>query len=145
MTRLNQINRIIGTTAIGLNIIIYIPLTWDIIKTGGGSEGFGLLILPTSLAFHLFIFTGVFAFIDNEKLSRRNYKVTLMTIWFLLCLITLINFGWITTIVVAIVIVTFFGLIGLTVHQKLNVEKSILITNAIGLLGMLVVQLLLNS
>lgn len=112
--------------------------------TGGGNEGWGLIFLPTTFAFHLFIITGAFAFIDKERLNKKNFKTTLVTIWFLLSLITLINFGWIAILVMAIVTIVFFSLIGLTVHGKLNVEKSILITNSVGSTGMIATKLLLN-
>lgn len=144
MTELKNINKIIGATTIGLNIFIYIPWTWEIIMTGGGNEGWGLIFLPTTFAFHLFIITGIFSFLDNERLNKKIFKTTLLSIWFLLSLITLINFGWIATLVMATVIIIFFSLIGLTVHRKLNIEKSILITNSVGSLGMIATQLLLN-
>lgn len=142
--KLQVLNKIFGALVILINFIFFIPWTWKIIDTKGGKEGWGLLFLPLNFSFHLFIVTGVFGWLSTDKLNTKFAKATIMTILFLLGLLSIINISWLTTAIIGLIIIVFFALIGLTMHKKLNIEQTLLFTNIIGVLFMTTVKILLN-
>jgi hypothetical protein len=138
------LNKISGTVAIILSLTIFTPWTWEIIKTGGGSEGWGLLFLPITICFHLFIITGIFAWLKPDLQNDKRVKTALIIILFVLGLLTIVSIGWVMTALVALLIVAFFALTGLTIHKKLRVEQTLLITNIIGSIIMATTKILLE-
>lgn len=142
--KIQVLNKIFGTLVILTNLIFFIPWTWEIIDSEGGEEGWGLLFLPLNFSFHLFIVTGVFGWLSADRLNTKFLKATIMTILFLLGLLSIINISWLTTAVIGLIIIVFFALIGLTMHKKLNIEQTLLFTNIIGVLLMTTAKKLLN-
>lgn len=121
-------NKIFGFLAIGLNCIIYLPWSFEIITTGGGSEGWGLLFLPLTFTFHLFCLTGLIGFFNKEAFSKKTVRLCLFLIWFLICLLALISIGWESVILFVI----FLLLVMLTIHKRIKIEHSVLLTNIFG-------------
>jgi hypothetical protein len=142
--KIQILNKIFGTLVILTNLIFYIPWTLEIIKSKGGGEGWGLLFLPLTFCFHLFIVTGIFGWLSVDRLNSKIVKVTIMTILFLIALLTIINIGWVAAAILGLVILGFFSLIGLTIHKKIKFELTLLLTNIIGILLMTSVKILLN-
>jgi hypothetical protein len=138
------LNKLFGTLALLTNLIIYIPWTLDIIKTNGGVEGWGFMFLPLTFSFHLFILTGIFGWLRFENVNNKFVKTTLVTMLFLLGLLTFVNIGWATIIVLALIAIGFFALAVLTIQKKLAIEQTVLIVNIIGIVLMTTVKLLLN-
>ena len=138
------LNKVFGTLVIVTNLFIYIPWTWEIIKTNGGGEGWGLLFLPLTFSFHLFILTGIFGWLRFENVNSKFVKTTLITILFLLGLLTFINIGWAIVTFLALITIGFFALAALTIQKKLAVEQTILIVNIIGTVLMTTVKFVLN-
>jgi hypothetical protein len=143
--KIQVLNKLFGTLVILTNLIFYIPWTLEIITSKGGSEGWGLLFLPLTFCFHLFILTGIFGWLSIDKFNSKIVKATLMTILFLLGLLTIINIVWVAPAVIGLLIMVFFSLIGLTIHKKIKIEQTILLTNIIGILFMTTVKILLNT
>jgi hypothetical protein len=138
------LNKIFGTLVILTNLIIYIPWTWKIIKTKGGEEGWGLLFLPLTFSFHLFVLTGIFGWLRFESANSKFVKTTLIAILFLLGLLTLINITWVKITFLALITIGLLTFAVLTIQKKLTVEWTILIVNIIGTLLMAAVKYLLN-
>jgi hypothetical protein len=138
------LNKIFGALVILANLIIYIPWTWEIIKTNGGGEGWGLLFLPLTIGFHLFVLTGIFGWLRFESKNSKFVKTTLIAILFLLGFLSLINIGWVTITFLALITIGFFSFAVLTIQKKLTVERTILIVNIIGISLMATVKFLLN-
>lgn len=127
-------NKIAGSLAILLNAFIYIPITVDIISTGGGYQGWGLLFLPLTFAVHSFLLTGVFAWLKPEIQDGKRVKVSIITMSVVLGLFTLI----LRRIDFALL---FLGLVGLIISKKIQVQQALLIMNCVGALIMIVVKL----
>jgi hypothetical protein len=142
--KIQVLNKILGTLVILTNLIFYIPWTLEIIKSKGGGEGGGLLFLPLTFCFHLFFVTGIFGWLSIDRLNSKIVKVTLVTILFLLALLTIINIGWVAASILGLLILGFFSLIGMTIHKKIKIEQTLLLTNIIGILLMTLVKILLN-
>lgn len=142
--KIQVLNKILGTFVTLTNLIFYIPWTIEIIKSKGGGEGWGLIFLPLTLYFHLFIVTGIFGWLSVDRLNNKIVKATLMTILFLLGLLTIIFIGWVAVAIIGLIIVGYFSLVGLTIHKTIKIEQTLLLTNTIGLLLMTVVKILLN-
>jgi hypothetical protein len=138
------LNKISGTIAIILNFTIFTPWTWEIIKTGGGDEGFDYMFLPLTISFHLFILTGIFAWLKSDIQNDRRVKTALIIILYILSLSTIVIIGWVMSVLVAISLVAFFPLTGLTNLKNLKVEQTLLKTNIIGSIIMSVSKILLE-
>lgn len=54
------------------NLFLLIPLTINILLTGGGPFAFGILLLPFQITAHLFIIP-VFMSLNVENLENRTY------------------------------------------------------------------------
>ena len=121
------LNKILGALVISINLVFYIPGTWKIIASAEGTEGWGLLLLPLTFFFHLFIVTGVFGWLRAERLNSKPIKATLMTVLFLQGLFTIVNIFWVRTAIIGVIAVEFFALIGLTIYKKLKIEQTLLI------------------
>lgn len=132
MSRLAFINKPIGALTIGLNIFIYIPWSWGIIQTGGGSQGWGLIFLPGSLFFHLFVVTGIFAWLGKHRLQQKVVRTTVLFVWIMLCLSLMLYFGWLGTLLVAIGFLALYLPFRNDWHMKLRTEQSILLLNMAG-------------
>lgn len=142
--KIQVLNKILGTLVILTNLIFYFPWTIEIIKSKGGGEGWGLIFLPLTFYFHLFIVTGIMGWLSIDRLSNKIVKVTLMTILFLLGLLTIIFIGWLAVAIVGLIIIGLFSLVGLTIHKTIKIEQTLLLTNIIGLLLMAAVKILLH-
>ena len=77
-----KISRILGTTIILTNIIYFIPWTIDIIKSGGGSWGYGLILLPITGATHILLIPATMTWINKDE-KQTGFMLTniLGTIW----------------------------------------------------------------
>jgi hypothetical protein len=133
-------NKVFGLLAIGLNCFIYLPWSFEIITAGGGSEGWGLLFLPLTFTFHLFCITGLIGFLNKEAFNHKAVKLCLVMIWFLLFLLALISIRWEKVIWVMI----FLMLVVLTIHKRIRIECSVLLTNIFGSILMLVFKILFD-
>ena len=142
--KIQLLNKIFGTLVILTNLIFYIPLTLEIIGSKGGGGGWGLLFLPLTFCFHLFIVTGIFSWLSIDRLNRKPVKVIIMAILIFIGLLTIINMIWAKTVVIGIIIIGYFALIGLTIHKKVKIEQALLLTNLAGFLLMITVKQLLN-
>jgi hypothetical protein len=142
--KIQILNKVFGTLVILTNLIFYVPWTLEIFKSNGGGEGWGLLFLPLTFCFHLFIVTGFFGWLNVDRLNSKIVKTTIMIILFLLALLTIINIGWVATIILGLVILGFFFLIALTIHKKIKIEQTLLLTNIFGVFLMTSVKILLR-
>ncbi len=140
--KIQILNKIFGTLVILINLIFYIPCTFEIIKSKGGGEGLGLLFLPLTFCFHLFIVTGIFGWLSVDRLNSKIVKVTIITILFLIAMLTVITIGWVAAAILGLVILVFFSLIGLTIRKIIKIELTLLLTNIIGILFMTSVKIL---
>jgi len=138
------LNKILGTLVILINLVFYIPRTWKIIASAGGTEGWGLLLLPLTFFFHLFIVTGAFGWLRAERLNSKPIKATLMAVLFLQGLFTIVNIFWVRTAIIGVIALEFFALISLTIYKKLKIEQTLLIANITGLFLMSMVKILLR-
>ena len=64
-------NTIIGLILILISISTIVPLTIQVIKSGGGGFGFGALLLPAILPLSICTVFGLFGMIDYQKNYRR--------------------------------------------------------------------------
>jgi hypothetical protein len=77
-----NISRALGTILVLLNIAYFIPLTFKIVKSGGGAFGYGLLLLPITIVTHMFLVPAILTWTNKDK-SQNGFLVTnsLGTIW----------------------------------------------------------------
>jgi hypothetical protein len=68
MTR--NLNYITSILLILFNLAFFLPGTYELIKTGGGSWGFGLLVLPVTIVGNLYLIPSFLSFLDKYKKSR---------------------------------------------------------------------------
>lgn len=136
------LNKISGTIAIILNFTIFTPWTWEIIKTSGGDEGFNYMFLPLTISFHLFILTGIFAWLKSDLQNDKRVKIALIIVLYILSLSTILIIGLVMSVLFAISLVAFFPLTGLTNLKKINVEQTLLKTNVIGSIIMTISKIL---
>lgn len=129
------LNRLTGAGVIIFNLVSFLPWTWRILRSGGGPEGWGILLLTTTFSCHLLIGTGVLALLrlqESEKYRRalligvgmfmvlsvmNSVFLVGSSYWlFLLCLLTVMLFT--------------------TITKLLTVEKTVLAINSFGLVYM---------
>lgn len=130
---IHLLNKIVGSISIILNLIIFIPLTIEIIATGGGYQSWGIFLLPLTFSMHLFIITGIFAWLKPDSQNKKRVKTTLNSILILVGCMTLV----LGTIISKVLSILFFALFGMTVYKKIRVEYILLIVNIIGSLLMI--------
>lgn len=77
-----NISRILGTIVILANLGFFIPLTIETLLSGGGSFGYGLLLLPISIITHVLLIPAVLTW-TNRTDKYKGFLVTnlLSTIW----------------------------------------------------------------
>ena len=88
---LNILSKVISILIILLNIY-FVPLTVKQIYTGGGAMGYGLLLIPFTLTFNLFLITAIKSF---EKQNENN--LTLLIVNSIGLLIGIFLFGIVIT------------------------------------------------
>ena len=62
--------RVTATILILINLVYFLPLTFKIIKSGGGAFGYGMIVLPVTIVAHLFVITSIMT------LTRKNRNQT---------------------------------------------------------------------
>jgi hypothetical protein len=67
LTKTKIINRIFSSILIFLNTGYFIPLSYKIIKTEGGTWGYGLVVLPLILLTHLFLISAIGSWFSKNK------------------------------------------------------------------------------
>lgn len=84
---IKKISRVLGAILILVNLGFFIPVTLKVLMSGGGSFGFGLLLLPITFVSHLFVVPATLTWI-NKTNNRTGFMVTnsLGIIWTLLWL-----------------------------------------------------------
>ncbi len=60
-------SRVIGTILILINLFYFLPITFQIIKSGGGAFGYGMIVLPIAIGAHLFVVPSVITWTNKEK------------------------------------------------------------------------------
>ena len=77
-----KISRLLGIILITTNLIYFIPWTIEIVKSGGGSWGLGLLLLPITIATHILLVPATLTWINNDE-KQNGFMLTnlLGTIW----------------------------------------------------------------
>jgi hypothetical protein len=77
-----KISRILGTILILINIGYFVPLTIQIVRSGGGALGYGLLPLPVMIVTHLFLIPAILTWTNKDR-NQKGFLVTnsLGTIW----------------------------------------------------------------
>lgn len=63
---------IIGSINMIVNIVYFFPASYNIIDTGGGPEGWGILILPFTIIAHLFFVSGLLIFFKKCRYSQLS-------------------------------------------------------------------------
>ncbi len=80
MTR--KTSRILGTVLILVNFGYYIPLTIELISSGGGAFAWGLLLLPINIVAHLFLIPAVLTWVNKDE-KQTGFLIfnSIGTIW----------------------------------------------------------------
>ncbi|MEO9872147.1 hypothetical protein [Ekhidna sp.] len=64
--------KLIVTTGIILiisNMVFFVPMTFSVLRSGGGGFGYGLLLLPITIVAHLYIIPGVISLFKKYQTS----------------------------------------------------------------------------
>ena len=138
-------SKALGIISILLNIGFFVPWTIEIIKSDGGNMGWGYLFLPVTLCFHLFLITGFFSILNSKQLTKKGIKTTLFIILILLGLLTIVNFTWASTIMLVVLTIIFWSLIILLTNKRIEIRKTLNITNLIGSILMTIVIVFVSS
>jgi hypothetical protein len=59
-------NRVTGTILILINLLYFLPVTFQIVKSEGGAFGYGMIILPVTIIAHLFIIPSIMTWTRKE-------------------------------------------------------------------------------
>jgi hypothetical protein len=62
-----SISRVLSVFLFAVNFICFVPVSFQILVTGGGTFGDGLAILPITLSVHLFLIPAVISWVSKEE------------------------------------------------------------------------------
>jgi hypothetical protein len=65
-----KLNYLIAILLILFNLVFFLPGTYELIRTGGGPWGFGLLVLPVTIVGNLYLIPSSLSFLNKYKQSR---------------------------------------------------------------------------
>ena len=134
-------NTIIGLLLILISISVIVPLTVQVIKSGGGPFGFGALLLPAILPLSICTVFGLFGMIDYEKNFRRIKN--LFIIGHVLTAIIGIGIFLIIPIYPFLFIAIPIAWVLITTMTRENVGRQILINNGLILTCMCTIMALM--
>jgi hypothetical protein len=125
---ITKANKILGGFLVLSNIFYFIPWSIELLRTGGGPMGFGLLIIPLFVSIHAFLFTGILPFIPHAKYPQVTATL------FRFGLILMFFGGLLSFFIPVIALFTLIPTIILAIFASVNpVEKSLIIVNFCGL------------
>jgi len=80
-------SRVCGTILIIINLLYFLPITLEVIKSGGGGFGYGMILLPITIVSHLFIAPAVTTWIKKKEnhsglLIVNSIGLTWTIFWF---------------------------------------------------------------
>jgi len=65
-----KLNYITSVLLILFNLVFFLPGTYELIRSGGGPWGFGLLILPVTIVGNLYLIPSILSFMNKYRMSR---------------------------------------------------------------------------
>lgn len=80
-------NRVTGTILMLINLLYFLPVTFQIVKSGGGAFGYGMIILPITIIAHLFVIPSIMTWTRKDKsqtglLILNSIGLTWTVFWF---------------------------------------------------------------
>lgn len=154
---LQVINKIVGSVSILLNLAVFFPFTWQIlymvgVGQTGSFEDLEIVFFHVVLYFNLFILTGILAWFNSGLKNDKRIKTALTAILFILIIWALRIWtleAWkymgreihsVATSLTIILMAIFLALIGLMLYKKLKIGQTLLITNIVGIVIMLILK-----
>ena len=117
---------------IGMNAFYFLPYSIKIINTGGGPEGWTLLLLPITLSFNVFLISGPVLWINENKTVIYKFilyfSMTCLAVTGLMNVVFRNPFG-IATVLLIILVVPF---------SFKNIQRCLFILNMAGAVAMVV-------
>ena len=130
-------NAIIGPLQTIICLLIIVPLTVSVVRTGGGPFGFGALLLPAIVPLSFSALFGLFGILDYEK-NFSNTRKLMAVVHVITAIAGVATFVFMPVFPFAFVAIPIaaFLLVGM---RKENLGQKILITNTLILLCLLAV------
>jgi hypothetical protein len=80
-------NRVTGTILILINVLYFFPVTFQIVKSGGGAFGYGMIVLPITIFAHLFVIPSIMTWTRKDRnhtglLIINSIGLTWAVFWF---------------------------------------------------------------
>lgn len=86
-------NRATGTILILINLLYFLPVTFQIMKSGGEAFGYGVIVLPITIIAHLFLIPSIMTWTRKDKsqtglLIINSVGLTWAVFWFAIFTLT---------------------------------------------------------